>query len=85
MRISGGTIILIIVLLPFIPTLVYYIASLVKAFKLPDYGIAETWYTKPFFILRGLFIYLRDFLFDTRVLALLLGIGLVVAVLTEGK
>jgi len=77
--------VLLIILLPFIPALVYYIASLVKAFRVPDYGFPETWFTLPFFILKGFFNYLEGFLSDTRVLAVLLGIGLVVAVLTEGK
>ncbi len=85
MRVSGGTIVLIVIALPFIAPFVYYVASLIKAFTVPDIGVPEAWYTTPYFIAKGVFDFLRRLLSDPRVLAALLGLGLIVGVLSTER
>ena len=85
MRISGGTIILVIVLLPFLVPFVYYVSSFIKSLSLPNIGVPRIWFTEPYFILYNFFLYLRNFLADPRILAVLLGLGLIIASISSTK
>jgi len=83
MRVSGGTILLIIIGLPLLVPALYYLASIIKAFALPDLGVPDTWFTAPYFIARAVFGYLHNLLTDVRVLAVLLGLGLIIDVISS--
>lgn len=84
MRITAGTVVLLIVASPFIGYLVYILSGMVSQMRPPEIAVPGP-VSGPVSWTHGLLLYLYRVLSDPRAIAFLLGAGLLYKALEEAK